>query len=100
MFTPTLRCECAQPASDRLMRKWCIKAIKSSNKSNTKLRIDFPGNVLLFDVMHRITYIIYIVGLVNNNIFFSAAFNHSVLDMYWVDSSSLPLAPYMEKRCF
>ena len=24
MFTPTLRCECAQPASDRLMRKWCI----------------------------------------------------------------------------
>ena len=23
MFTPTLRCECAQPASDRLMRKWC-----------------------------------------------------------------------------
>ena len=22
MFTPTLRCECAQPASDRLMRKW------------------------------------------------------------------------------
>ena len=26
MFTPTLRCECAQPASDRLMRKWCIDA--------------------------------------------------------------------------
>ena len=26
MFTPTLRCECAQPASDRLMRKWCILA--------------------------------------------------------------------------
>ena len=25
MFTPTLRCECAQPASDRLMRKWCIR---------------------------------------------------------------------------
>ena len=25
MFTPTLRCECAQPAGDRLMRKWCIK---------------------------------------------------------------------------
>ena len=25
MFTPTLRCECAQPASDRLMRKWCIE---------------------------------------------------------------------------
>ena len=24
MFTPTLRCERAQPASDRLMRKWCI----------------------------------------------------------------------------
>ena len=24
MFTPTLRCECAQPASDRLMRNWCI----------------------------------------------------------------------------
>ena len=24
MFTPTLRCECAQPAIDRLMRKWCI----------------------------------------------------------------------------
>ena len=24
MFMPTLRCECAQPASDRLMRKWCI----------------------------------------------------------------------------
>ena len=24
MFTPTLRCECAQPVSDRLMRKWCI----------------------------------------------------------------------------
>ena len=24
MFTPTLRCECAQPASYRLMRKWCI----------------------------------------------------------------------------
>ena len=24
MFTPTLRCECAQPASDRVMRKWCI----------------------------------------------------------------------------
>ena len=24
MFTPTLHCECAQPASDRLMRKWCI----------------------------------------------------------------------------
>ena len=24
MFTPTLRCECAQPARDRLMRKWCI----------------------------------------------------------------------------
>ena len=24
MFTPTLRCECAQPTSDRLMRKWCI----------------------------------------------------------------------------
>ena len=24
MFTPTLRCQCAQPASDRLMRKWCI----------------------------------------------------------------------------
>ena len=27
MFTPTLRCECAQPASDRLMRKWCITYI-------------------------------------------------------------------------
>ena len=27
MFTPTLRCECAQPASDRLMRKWCIGKI-------------------------------------------------------------------------
>ena len=24
MFTPALRCECAQPAIDRLMRKWCI----------------------------------------------------------------------------
>ena len=24
MFTPTLRCECAQPMSDRLMRKWCM----------------------------------------------------------------------------
>ena len=29
MFTPTLRCECAQPASDRLMRKWCIVQEKS-----------------------------------------------------------------------
>ena len=28
MFTPTLRCECAQPASDRLMRKWCIISSK------------------------------------------------------------------------
>ena len=28
MFTPTLRCECAQPASDRLMRKWCIYFLK------------------------------------------------------------------------
>ena len=28
MFTPTLRCECAQAASDRLMRKWCIRAKK------------------------------------------------------------------------
>ena len=27
MFTPTLRCECAQPASDRLMRKWCIQTM-------------------------------------------------------------------------
>ena len=27
MFMPTLRCECAQPASDRLMRKWCIDCI-------------------------------------------------------------------------
>ena len=27
MFTPTLRCECAQPASDRLMRKWCIDLV-------------------------------------------------------------------------
>ena len=27
MFTPTLRCECAQPASDRLMRKWCIHGV-------------------------------------------------------------------------
>ena len=27
MFTPTLRCECAQPASDQLMRKWCIIAL-------------------------------------------------------------------------
>ena len=36
MFTPTLRCECAQPASDRLMRKWCIV----SNKR--------PGGVAIF----------------------------------------------------
>ena len=27
MFMPTLRCECAQPASDRLMRKWCISEL-------------------------------------------------------------------------
>ena len=28
MFTPSLRCECAQPASDRLMRKWCIELVQ------------------------------------------------------------------------
>ena len=32
MFTPTLRCECAQPASDRLMRKWCIVQVSSGVK--------------------------------------------------------------------
>ena len=31
MFTPTLRCECAQPASDRLMRKWCIGTLVNSS---------------------------------------------------------------------
>ena len=30
MFTPTLRCECAQPASDQLMRKWCIRIRRKS----------------------------------------------------------------------
>ena len=35
MFTPTLRCECAQPASDRLIRKWCIDLQKpNKGKSN------------------------------------------------------------------
>ena len=37
MFTPTLRCECAQPASDRLMRKWCIACLFSLMSSNIYL---------------------------------------------------------------
>ena len=36
MFTPTLRCECAQPASDRLMRKWCIHHFTSEVQIHEK----------------------------------------------------------------
>ena len=42
MFMPTLRCECAQPASDRLMRKWCICDLIKQNESelaNTVFKI-------------------------------------------------------------
>ena len=35
MFTPTLRCECAQPGLIDTMRKWSIKDIRET-KSSTK----------------------------------------------------------------
>ena len=38
MFTPTLRCECAQPASDRLMRKWCIGKRKDRWKKKARAK--------------------------------------------------------------
>ena len=41
MFTPTLRCECAQPVSDQLMRKWCINP---KNVSKVLARVNLvPG---------------------------------------------------------
>ena len=49
MFTPTLRCECAQPASDRLMRKWCIVNCPRNSKIALKLlKLIFPFPLGIF----------------------------------------------------
>ena len=50
MFTPTLRCECAQPASDRLMRKWCIIRWKFLFTNN--MHVQGSGLCLLGGVNH------------------------------------------------
>ena len=34
MFTPTLRCECAQPGLIDTMRKWSIDSQKNNNNNN------------------------------------------------------------------
>ena len=49
MFTPTLRCECAQPASDRLMRKWCITCLekkKQTREPGSQEILTFGGKFL------------------------------------------------------
>ena len=51
MFTPTLRCECAQPASDRLMRKWCIHFLNPYDKTkNLTLFSEKSEHVLISDL--------------------------------------------------
>ena len=48
MFTPTVRCECAQPAIDRLMRKWCIDNCGIYNTRQAKFTLWINCN------LHRI----------------------------------------------
>ena len=47
MFRPTLHCECAQPASDRLMRKWCIDQNNNLHLLNGNSRTNEPTKFVM-----------------------------------------------------